>query len=671
MKTVQLFCHPVVMAGLFLLGGAVVRNEDEVAAQEPPDTFALDPIVVTATRLPTPRSAVPAAVTVIEGAAVRATGVRTVADALRMVPGLSVARSGSIGGLTSLFVRGAESDHVQILIDGVPVNDPGGAVDLANLDLGDVARIEVVRGPASVLYGTDAAAGVIQIFTRKGEGPVRLETRLGGSRTGRAEPGAAGAGGLQASASVSGGGTRAQWGFTAARSEADGVYTLNNRFVNTTLSGVLDLRPSGGTGISVSVRRGVARFNFPTDGGGALVDANQFRESESLATGIEASHVLGRVELRTSVSSTEADYVLDDAPDDAADTLGVYASSIRDRYHRRRFDLHANFRTGRSTITAGASLERQRGKSRVESSSSFGPYEDTSDNERSSRAGYVQLVTAPRSGLTVTAGTRLERSDRYGSLPSWRAGFNLRGHAGWIRLVAGVGFKEPTFFENYATGFVHGNPDLEPERTRSAELGLARVLAGGRARIEATAFVQQLRDLIQFTAGAPAGSSNYFNIGEARATGLEIAGSWDPSTTLGFDVGLTLLRTRVTDAGFGEDRAFLQDQPLLRRPSFRLSAQADWHPTAGRLSLRVGLTGRREDLDFSDPTDFAGTRTTMPAYALMDLAFERTLLQHSDGQRLGVRLHADNIFDRRYEEIRNFPAPGRTIGIGMTWVTGF
>src|SRR5881628_2604501 len=137
------------------------------------DTITLKPVVVTATRVPAPRDAVPAAVTVLTGDALRARGIRTVADALRLVPGAAVMQTGSFGGQTSLFLRGGESDYVKVLVDGVPQNTPGGAYDFANLTTDNVERIEVVRGPASVLYGSDAMTGVVQIFTRDGRGPAR------------------------------------------------------------------------------------------------------------------------------------------------------------------------------------------------------------------------------------------------------------------------------------------------------------------------------------------------------------------------------------------------------------------------------------------------------------------------------------------------------------------
>src|SRR5437773_4891688 len=139
-------------------------------AAQGPDTVMLNPVVVTATRFPRSAAGVPAAVTVLPGVDLRAQGIHTVLEALRDVPGAAVVQTGSFGGQTSLFLRGGQSNYVKVLVDGVPVNQPGGSFDFANLTTDNVERIEVVRGPASVLYGSDAVTGVGQILTRRGIG---------------------------------------------------------------------------------------------------------------------------------------------------------------------------------------------------------------------------------------------------------------------------------------------------------------------------------------------------------------------------------------------------------------------------------------------------------------------------------------------------------------------
>src|SRR5438105_7487725 len=132
------------------------------------DTARLGTVVVSATKVPQPASTLSQAVTVISGDDLRARGVTRVSDALREVPGASLVQSGSFGAITSLFLRGGESRYTKVLIDGVPVNSAGGSFDFSHLTTDNIERIEIVRGPASVLYGADAATGIVQIFTRRG-----------------------------------------------------------------------------------------------------------------------------------------------------------------------------------------------------------------------------------------------------------------------------------------------------------------------------------------------------------------------------------------------------------------------------------------------------------------------------------------------------------------------
>ncbi|MBI1808865.1 MAG: TonB-dependent receptor, partial [Gemmatimonadetes bacterium] len=140
----------------------------------------LGAVVVTATREPVASAVPTATTTVLRGDDLRAAGITRVADALRLVPGASVVGSGSVGSQTSLFLRGGNSDYVRVLIDGVPVNDAGGGFDFSTLTTANIDRIEVLRGPASVLYGSDAVTGVIQLFTRQGAGPLHWSALAGG-----------------------------------------------------------------------------------------------------------------------------------------------------------------------------------------------------------------------------------------------------------------------------------------------------------------------------------------------------------------------------------------------------------------------------------------------------------------------------------------------------------
>jgi vitamin B12 transporter len=223
-----------------------------LAAQEPsPDTARVAPIVVSATRVPLSQSALPVAVMVITGEQLRLRGVTTVADALNDVTSAYVAQSGSQGATTSLFLRGGESKYVKVLIDGVPANDPGGAFDFASLTTDNVERIEIVRGPASVIYGADAVTGVVHVITRRGVGPQRVEAdvRVGtGSRPqGGGMFGSESVQNWDAMGSLSGALSSGSYSMSLARHYSTGLYQLNNRYQNNLLSGRYVFMPVEGS----------------------------------------------------------------------------------------------------------------------------------------------------------------------------------------------------------------------------------------------------------------------------------------------------------------------------------------------------------------------------------------------------------------------------------------
>ncbi len=653
------------------------------AAQEASDTFPLSELVVTATRMPTPRTSVPAAVTVLDGGELRARGVRFVADALSEVAGASVVRSGSLGGLTSLFLRGGESDYVQVMVDGVVVNDAGGAIDLGQLTTDEIERIEVVRGPVSVLYGSDAVTGVIHIFTRTGGGLARVTAtaEVGAARRRRGDtslcpghpslrcPGELdlgsyatrrGAAGLAAAA----GPVRYAMGVSDLRS--GGAYPFNNEYRNRTLSSRIQVGGPGGDA-SLTARFTDGLYHYPTDGSGRLVDANTFRSSESLALGFDAGHGLGRLaEARLALSYHEGVYQTEDAPDSPADTLGFFASRSDSRVDRRKADLHVNLRPRPGTVaTVGVEVERQEGTSAFESRSAFGPFESSSTNDRSNRALYGQLVGAPVSWLAVTAGSRLETNDRFDSFLTWRVGANLRPEAGTVlRASAGNAFKEPTFFENYAEGFTRGNPELEPEQSRSWEVGVEHRVAGGRAWLGATWFDQRFRNLIQYTATPAPDAPNYVNVGEALARGIELELRLGATEGPRLTASWVHLDTEVLDAGTGEDPLFQEGEALIRRPRHRFNVTGAM-PLGGRASAGVNVvyTGSREDLDFiADPS---GERVTILAHAVADL-FGEVRVWERETRRVSLLFRLENALGQHYDEIANFPGHPRTFFLGLS-----
>ena len=623
------------------------------------DTVVLKPVVVTATRVPTPADAVPAAVTVVSGASLRERGIRTVADALRETLGATVVETGGPGSQTSLFLRGGESDYVKVLLDGVPLNQPGGAYTFAHLTTDDVERIEIVRGPVSVLYGSDAVAGVIQIFTRTGLGGAVPQVD--------AEAGAGTYGTSRVGGTITGGTVRFGYSLGFSRFASDGLFPVNNDYRNSTVTGRLRAAPDARTDAAVTVRHSDAVFHYPTDGAGRIVDANQFATDRGPAVAAELGRrVTRRLETRLLLGTTESDSRLDDDPDAPGDTTLIFHS--RDRVRRRTAELRANWQAAPGAlITAGVALEDAR--LRHTDACQFysgGAFFDCSsapmDRTRSTRAVFVQWLGRSGRAVSANVGARLEDNQQFGTFNTWRAGVAWRlDEATRLRAAAGTGFKEPTFFEAYSTGFVIGNPDLRPERSFSWEGGIEHTVPGTSLSLAVTYFDQRFRDLVVYDfTRAP----NYVNIAAAQATGAEVAVDWTVRSGVVASLAYTYLDTRVLDGG--GDPTFETGKRLIRRPAntatVRLASRLGRRGTA---TLGARLVGDRDDLDFST---YPAARVTLHPYTRVQAAVEYALLQGRGGAGapgLTLLAQGENLLADPGREIANFPVLGRSLFFGM------
>lgn len=638
-----------------VLGLALGVAAGPLGAQQRGDTVALAPIVITATSVPTAADRLSSRVTVITAEDLARAGVHTVADALAGLVGLAVARTGPYGSGTSVFIRGGESDYVKVLVDGVPVNDPGGAYDFAHLTVDAVDRIEVVRGPVSVLYGSDAVAGVVQIVTR-----ARGSRLDGGARAGSY-------GTVDADASVGVDRGALALALTARHLASDGPYAFNGAYDNRVLGGHLRVTPDARTTLDLSLRSSDADYHFPTDGAGNVVDRDQHQVSQALSLGLTAVRRLrGRAVLRVALASHAGDGGIEDGPDGPGDTLGVFAYHSRQDVTRHGLDGRVTIPLGRaSAVTVGAALEDQRARGASVAESEFGPFGDTTDVRRRNWAGYGELDTGV-GPFALTAGARVDRNQRFGTFATWRGGASWAAGHGWrVYASAGTAFKEPTFFEQFGGGFVIGNPALAPEHTTSWEVGTAGVVLAGRVRASASYFGQRFRDLIQFTSatGVP-DAPNYVNVAAADADGLELEVSLVPVAGTRLRAHYTYLRTRVTDGGVlpDDDAAFRTGGSLLRRPTH--SAGLDGDARWGRVSSYAALrwTGSRADADFAA---FPAARVTLPAVAVADLAAELRVTSAVGAlPAFTLTARVENVLDARYQMAFGFPALGRTVLVG-------
>jgi vitamin B12 transporter len=594
-------------------------------------------------------------VTVLTAADLRVAGYKTVADALRDTPAANVVETGSFGGQTSLFMRGGESDYVKVLLDGVALNQPGGAFDFADLSLENVERIEIVRGPGSVLYGSDAMTGVIQIFTRAGLGPGRATAAVRAGTFGAVEltAGLAGAVGLLG------------YSTEVGRFTAEGQLPFNNQYERSVGGARLRLAPDPRTDISLAVRYTDQTYHYPTDGAGNLVDSNTFRFERGPAWTLDAGYAVSpRLAVRVSYGVKTSEQGIDDRADGPADTLGFYGFQSLDRVRRTSLGARADWRWRRGVLTFGTELERQRLDARSASQSEYGAFTDAPLHpRRRNDALYVQALTGLDGPFTLQAGLRWDENGQHGRFVTVRAGAAYRVDPDTrLRAALGTGFKEPTLFENFARGFVLGNPALAPERTRSWEAGLEHRV--GRAALSVTYFDQHFRDLVEFTfSPAPPDTVNYFNITGAVAGGVEAELRADVGRGWAATLRYTYLDTRVTDPGFetGPDAAFAPRRRLIRRPTdqagLRLHGPLGGH---GAVALGVRHAGSRDDLDF---TAFPAVRVTLRPATHVDVGVRYDIAVGS-GFEVTLTARVENLLGDDTREIANLPARGRVVLIG-------
>jgi vitamin B12 transporter len=636
-------------------------SASHLSAQQP-DTVALPEVVVTATRYPVAPESVSATLTVLHGDEIRSQGLRFVGDALREVAGTQIVQGGGFGATTSLFLRGGESDYTKVLIDGVPVNDPGGAFDFGSLTTDNIDRIEILRGPASVLYGSDAMTGVVQIITRRGTGTAAVDASVDGGTYGTVRWGASARGGTDG----------VGWSASLSRLSTDGIYSLNNQYHNTVASGLVQARAGATTQASLAVRYQDGEFHFPTDFTGAPVDSNQFNTqrmttislglTQALPSALRAELLLGRNEIERGFDDTPP-------PSSGSNAFSTSETSIQ----RNTVDGRLVFSgLAATTLLGGVVFDDEHEQDFSRSDGDFGPSSDSFEASRTNWGFYLQGTVHPIRQLQLNAGGRLDDNERFGDFWTYRvAALGFITATTRVRASVGKGFKEPAFFDTYSTSpFAKGNPNLRPERSQNYEAGVEQDLAHGHVMLSVTGFAQRFHDLIQFTA-APANPEdpNFFNVAAADASGVETVlalrhlGPFDASASYAW------LHTKVTDAGFdsGPDAQFVDQQRLIRRPdnavTLRLSAVLDPRVSVGGV---LTVIGSRDDLQFAqfpNPTQ----RVTLPSYATVDLSARLALLEpHGLTPGLALQARVENLFDEDYQQVAGFLSPGRTVIVGVS-----
>jgi len=610
---------------LGILGGAIpiwsqAPSTDPTCdpTSDPTDSVATSPlpaireeVLVTAALAQESGFRPPVSADVVEREEIAARQATTIADLLRSVPGLDVVRSGSSGKVTSLFTRGTESDHTLVLWNGVELNDPFfGGFDWGLLPTEGVERVEVVRGPFSALYGSDALGGVVQVFTGAGaDNTFGLEFGEDG----------------YARAAVSAGAERGAASFhVAAHSRRSDGLAENDFYDSEEVVAQGRWQLGAKTTAGIVVRRNQSDLGIPFSGGVATPNRTSAWQETEVALPVTAE--LGKWRLEGRISRVSLDSELVD-PDDPFGFTSFGSSSTSERAR-----AVASYRFGPDLWLAfGGEYEQQD----VDSGSVFGP--DLQGEGQKTQAAFSQLFYAA-GPWQFDLGVRRDSHATYGARTTPRVGVaRSLGLQGRVRVAYGEGFRSPSVGELFFP--FSGNTQLEPEESESVELGYE--FDGEVWTFSATGFENELTNLIDFDFV----EFRNVNVGRARTRGMEfgLERRWGKGRLA---ANTTYLEAEDLNSGL----------PLLRRPEWRGSLVGTWSTGEWQWTATGLYTGARDDVD---PISFG--RNDNPAYERFDLA-----LAYGGWQPLTPYARVENIADTEYAEALGFTAPGRQIVGGLS-----
>jgi vitamin B12 transporter len=601
----------------------------------------------------------------------------TLGDALRLVPGVTVNRNGGPGTVTSVLPRGGESDFTLVLVDGVRANAFGGGMDLSQAPIAEAERVEVVRGPQSALYGSDAIGGVIQIVTnRSGAAMASGFVEAGGreSRNG-ALSARGGTRGLSAGVTLS----RQQDGGFTGTAEADGTPVSNDDGELSQVSAQLTWRGASGTEVGTSLtyvdsdRGSPGPFGSNPVGNFFGVDRVARSVSWRRTAGGYVTQPLGgaasRVRLRAEADTADFDF----------EYRSAFGSRGETRRHHGRLQVDAAVAVPLS-LTAGGELLRESGRSTYITA---GPV--AVPVERGVLAAFAEARWQPMARVAFTAGTRAERITRdalaanpsaFSPRPAFAddtvVSVNPKITAAWtvaespspqgastrLHAAAGTGIRPPDAFEIAFTD----NAGLRPERSRSVEAGVVQTALAGRVQADATLFLNSYDDLI-IAVGRFSRTSRYQtdNIANARARGAELALAWRPRAAFGARAHYTWLDTEIlaVDGTDGQAPApFAVGDRLLRRPRHLGGLDLAW--TGARLQGFATAIFRGKALDVEPNFGASGGLFDNPGYGMLTVGAAWTVVP-----RVSVHARVVNVTGAAYEEAFGYPALGRTLYAGV------
>lgn len=587
-----------------------------------------DDIVVTASGFEQPRSETGQAIDIVDRERLDQLQSATIGDALQSVPGVTVAARGGLGGQTSAFLRGGNSSQTLVLIDGVRINDltsPNGAFDFGTLMTGNIGQVEVLRGPNSIIWGSQAIGGVVNIQSlAPADGfEGRFGAEYGAADTKRMNANIAGTSGLF------------EGSFGGSYVDAQGISALaggteRDGFENFAGNGRLKVNISDGFNLDFRGYYNHATVEYDSAfgiGANALPVTRNRQFVGYVGTNFVALD--GRMQSRIAYTRTDIRRLGTDPVLFSFNNFIVRGNIDRAEYHTA-FDVNDAL-----TLTAGLEYERS-----FASTSFEGAPADIARNHVIS--GFSQIIVRPLAGLTVTGGVRHDQYRDYGGQTTLGGNIAFTPNDGrtMLRATYGEGFRAPTLSEGQPP---YGNPDLRPETARNFDLGFEQPILDGRARFFATYFNRRSTDLIAFSFA----TFQSENIDRVTSTGVEAGFNLNPTDRLDIRASYTLVDAvnRSAGANFGNRLAL--------RPQHSGSLTVDWQ-------MPIGLSVGSSVLLIGDSFDDASNSEALDGYALVGL---RASLPINDRLELYGRI--DNIFDVQYTVVAGYNSFGRNAAVGV------
>jgi vitamin B12 transporter len=595
-----------------------------------PPNDTLQSIVVTATRISTPEIEVASSVTVVSAEDIAARQIRTLPDLLKEVPGLNVVQTGGPGGQTSVFMRGTNSNHTKVFIDGIDVADPSSSTssfDFGQLLTQDIQRVEVLRGPQSGLYGSDAVGGVINVITKSGSGPAQFNAGIEGGSFDT----------FNQTAGVSGSADQFHYAanfqhlhsgstpVTPSDYLQPGQARINDYYDNLTGSTKLgfDVTDTFDLGL-------VARY---TDSHLRLTGDN-FDFFPTIPDTAQSDFNTKQYYLRTTAHLLSFGGAFDQTLGAAYSNIKSYDFSPDGPSETDNFGARVKF-DWQGVVALAASQKLVLGAEHQRDSIATPISASTSTN-----SGYAELQSSFWGGLYDTLSVRYDDNNRFGSKVTYRvAPEYLIGDSGTkIKASLGTGFKAPTLtemFQSFPAFDFFANPDLRPETDLGWDAGFEQALLNNSLRFGITYFRINIKNLIDTS---PDGTT-YANIGRALTDGVETFIAYQPMKTLTLRLDYTF--TQATDE--------IARLTLLRRPKNKESFLTEWQPT-DRLQLSATLLSVSSWVDGN--RDFSIARLNAPAYTTVDVAGRYSLTKN-----WALTARITNLLNRHYQNPDGFDQP--------------